>query len=218
MGRVAECATAFSNQYPRRWPNGALRLSATSFPIWKPADAGRIRPTSRKPPCVRRRQGALCLLILLGRDELRRRQPIARAANRLGVNERISDQNTAAERQQALDNSAPNAAEANDACGQLLQGFHLIFADRQAPAAGAHQIMVKHDLPRERQDEGQRLVGDLIDAIIRDIAHRNATVARGLQIHVVHADTITNNHPRLLHRRNHVRVNFSKLGDDCISI
>ena len=59
------------------------------------------------------------------------------------------------------------------------------------------------DLPGQRQDQGQRVIGDLVDAVIGDVADRDAAVAGRLQVHVVHADAVADDDAGLAHGGDH---------------
>ena len=68
------------------------------------------------------------------------------------------------------------------------------------------------------QDECERVISNLVDAVIGDVADRNASLARRLHIDVVVADAVANNDLRPLHAGDHVGIDRCKLSDDCISI
>ena len=62
------------------------------------------------------------------------------------------------------------------------------------------------DLPGCRQDESQCLVRNLIHAIIRNIAYRNPSIARCLEVNIVHSNPIPHNHACFPHPANYSRV------------
>ena len=74
-----------------------------------------------------------------------------------------------------------------------------------------------HDLPGHGQYEAQGVIGDLVDAIVGNVGHRDTVLARRVQVHVVNANAIAHDRPRPGHRRDHRGAESGKLGDDCIS-
>ena len=62
------------------------------------------------------------------------------------------------------------------------------------------------------------MIGDLVDAIVGNVGHRDTVLARRVQVHVVNANAIAHDRPRPGHRRNHGRTEPGKLGDDGISV
>ena len=77
---------------------------------------------------------------------------------------------------------------------------------------------VGHYLARDGEDEGERVIGHLVDAVVRDVAHRDATFAGSRAVHIVVAHTITNDGFGLRHGMDDLRVHGGELGDHRIGI
>ena len=70
----------------------------------------------------------------------------------------------------------------------------------------------------EGEDKRQRVVGHFINAVVGNIANRNALLRRRVEVHVVHADAVTHDDPAFLHRLDHGRFDGRKLRDDAVRI
>ena len=77
---------------------------------------------------------------------------------------------------------------------------------------------VRHDLASRGEDEGQRLVRNFVDAIVRHVANGNAALAGFVEVHVVHTDAVAHDGLRLGHGGNDVRVHSGELGDDGVRV
>ena len=77
---------------------------------------------------------------------------------------------------------------------------------------------VGHYLARDGEDEGERVIGHLVDAVVRDVAHRDATFAGSRAVHIVVAHAIANDGFGLGHGMDDVRVDGGELGDHRIGI
>ena len=76
---------------------------------------------------------------------------------------------------------------------------------------------VGHDLPGQGQYEAQGVIGDLVNAIVGDVGHRDTVLARCVQVDVINTDAIAHDRPRPGHRCNHRGTESGKLGNDRIS-
>ena len=87
----------------------------------------------------------------------------------------------------SLHESAPGAPEADDAEARAANAAQLA-GGLPVPAAAAHLAVEHDDAAQEREDERQRMVGDLLDAVVRDAADPDAAALGLLNVHVVEAD------------------------------
>ena len=135
-----------------------------------------------------------------------------------GRDDGIVDEHTAFECAQARNDFAPDAAKADDTDGLVAQRFHLRHRHGEPPVARAEVGGVGHDLPREAQDIGERVVRDFIDAVVGNVRHRDAPLARGVEVHIVHTDAVADDRARLVHRGDDVRVDARELRDHRVGI
>lgn len=77
---------------------------------------------------------------------------------------------------------------------------------------------IRNDLTSERQDKGERVVGDLIHTVFRNIAHRNVPASCGLQIDIVNSDPVANDDSGFLHPVDDARIDLGKLCDDGVGL
>ena len=62
------------------------------------------------------------------------------------------------------------------------------------------------------------MIGNFVNAIVRDIAHRYVLFLGCLEVDIVDTDTVTHDHSSVLHRGNHVTIDRCKLSDDGVRI
>ena len=74
------------------------------------------------------------------------------------------------------------------------------------------------NLPRRRQNEGQRVIRDFIHAVVRNIADRDIATRRCEEVHIVHADAVTDDCLRARHGVDDIRIQPGELGDDRIRV
>jgi hypothetical protein len=70
---------------------------------------------------------------------------------------------------------------------------HARVVDR--PPIAGHRAGRRHDAARPREEQGHRMVGDLIEAVVRDVRHHDPVAGRGLDRDVVVADPIPRDDP-----------------------
>ena len=77
---------------------------------------------------------------------------------------------------------------------------------------------VRNHLSCDAQYECERVISDLVDAVVRDVADRNTPLARRLYIDVVVANAVADDDLGALHGSDHFGVDRRELCDDCIRI
>ena len=100
----------------------------------------------------------------------------------------------------------------------MLQRRHRSQWRGEAPAALAQVQRVGHHLARDGEDEGKRMIRHLVDAVVRDVAHRDATLACGGRVHIVVTDAVAHDGFRFRHGVNHLGVHGRELGNHRICI
>jgi hypothetical protein len=109
---------------------------------------------------------------------------------------RISHEDRAAEGSQPLDDLPSNPAEADHADGLGAQR-----GDRSAqdavhvvrvlhPGAGAEVPIELHDPPVQGEDQRQRVVGDLLGAVVREMRDDHAMLRGRVEVDLVEADGV----------------------------
>ena len=136
-----------------------------------------------------------------------------RRGNRLGRRQRVADQHAAAAGNEPADDAPTNPAEADHAAGHAGERAERWGRGDELPASVVDEPALRHDLPREGEDEGERVIGDLVDAVVGDVADGNAAGPRRNKIDIVDADPVADDHPGPLHRRNDVGIHRGKLRD-----
>ena len=150
----------------------------------------------------------------LQRDGRRRR---ARRSPRRGRSGRYA-RSAAAEAAEPVGDGAADPAEADDPDGHVAQGLHPIERDGQAPAAVADEPAVGGDPPGRVEQEGERVVGHLVDAVGRDVADGDAAGPGRVEVHVVDADPVADDQPGPVHRGDHPRGDRGELGQDVVGL
>ena len=133
-------------------------------------------------------------------------------------NEDVMHEPPALERSQSRGHFTTDASEADDPHGLIAQSSQLIKRRRQPPFSFANMQRIGNHLSCGAQYECERMIGDFVDAVIGDVAYRNAALARRLHIDVVVADAVADDDLRPLHAGDHVGIDRCKLSDDCIGI
>jgi nucleoid-associated protein YgaU len=103
---------------------------------------------------------------------------------------RIEHADMALEGEQALNDFAADPAEADDADASFAQGAERGKGRGEAPLARVDPGIVRHDLAGEGEQQGESVVGDFVDAIVRHVAHGDAVRTGGLEIDVIDADAV----------------------------
>jgi hypothetical protein len=85
------------------------------------------------------------------------------------------------------------------------------------PAGPAARPQREH-LARRGQHERQRVIRHFIDAIVRDVANRNAFFPGRIEIDAVHADAVADDQVRPPHRLEHWGGDRRELGDDVVGL
>ena len=85
-------------------------------------------------------------------------------------------------------------------------GLHL-------PSARLHLRVRRHDLARHRQQQRHRMIGDLVDAVVRHLGDDDARAGRRREIDVVDADAEARDDPAAGHLPDHVRRDL-RVGDE----
>lgn len=133
-------------------------------------------------------------------------------------NEGIEDQASALERSQPRGDLAADAAETDNADRLIPHRSHLVQGCREPPLPIANQQRIGDNLSRGGKNKCQRVVRNFIDAVVRNIAHGNPTLARRFQIDVVDTDPVPHDGTSTLHGPDHFGVDRSELSDDRIGI
>ena len=142
----------------------------------------------------------------------------ARRADRVRRDGRIEDEPPAFEWRQSLQDFPADASEADTADSLIPERFHSVERSSQPPFAVADQQRVRHHLTRGGEEEGQRLIGDLVDAIIRHVADGDVLRPGRFEIDVIHADAVPHDDLGLPHGGDHVGLHRSELRDDGIRL
>ena len=145
-------------------------------------------------------------------------QLAAGSTHGVGGNEGVMHEPPTLERSPPRRDLSSDATEANQADRLIAHRPQLIERRRQSPFAVSHMQRVGHDLPRDSQDERERVIGDFINAVIGDVADGDAPLARRLHVNVVVADAIPHDDLGSLHRTDHFRVDRGELRDDRVSL
>jgi hypothetical protein len=103
--------------------------------------------------------------------------------------------------------------ENNDPDCLITERLQLIEWRRQSPFSIAHMQRVGHNLPRDAEDERQRVIGDFVDAVVGDVADGDAALLCRLHVDVVVADAVANDDFGSPHR-----VDWSELCDDRVGV
>ena len=74
------------------------------------------------------------------------------------------------------------------------------------------------ELPGQGQDQAERVVGDLVDAIIRDVADRDAPGPGRVEVHVIDPDPVADDRPGPAHRPDDPGVDRGELGEDAVRV
>ena len=77
---------------------------------------------------------------------------------------------------------------------------------------------MRDNLPRQGEDEGEGVVGDLVDAVVGDVADGDAAGFGGVAVDVVVADPVADDRLRPFHRGDDVGIDRGKLRDHRIGI
>ena len=77
---------------------------------------------------------------------------------------------------------------------------------------------MRDELPGQGQDQAERVVGDLVDAIVRDVADRDARRPGRVEVDVIDPDPVANDRAGTAHRPDHPSVDRGELGDDAIRV
>ena len=135
-------------------------------------------------------------------DEVGRPQQLVEADRRaarpldlVAGDDRVGDEDRAPEGPQPGGDLAADPPEADDPDGQLLQGPHRLQRRARLPAPAPDAVAVGDDLPGQVQDQGERVVGDLVDAVIGDVADGDAPGAGRVKVDVVDADPVPGDDP-----------------------
>ena len=139
-------------------------------------------------------------------------------ANDLGWNEGVEHQSATLERTESRCDFTPDATEADDPHGLIAQSSQLIKRRRQPPFSVADMQRVRNHLSCGAQYECERVIGDFVDAVVRDIADRNPASPGRFEVHVVDPNAVTDDDLRPLHAPDHVGIDRCKLSDDGIRI
>ena len=151
-------------------------------------------------------------------------QPIKRyrlrphLADRAFGHGRIADEHLAAEGDEPADDAAANATGADNAAGHGGERAEAIDAGGEPPAAAMDFRRMRNNLPRQGENEGQSVVGDLVDAVVGDIADGDATGFGRLAVDVVVADPVADDRLRPSHGGDDVGSDRGELRDHGISI
>ena len=135
-----------------------------------------------------------------------------------GRNDRVEDAHLALESHKPFYDLAADAPEPDHANRQVAQGLHAGQRGGQPPMAGPQMNCVGDDLASGSQYEGQSLISDFVDAIVRHVAHRNASRPRNFEVDVVHSDSVADNGTRFLHGCYNIRVHPRELCDHRIGV
>ena len=156
----------------------------------------------------------------VGRGEERvERGPLrAQCGHRRRIGDGITDKHAAAEGDKPADDGPADPPEPDNTHRHPAERLKRRRRADQAPVAGVDGGGLWHHLPREGEDEGERVVGDLVDAVVGHVADGNAAGPRGRQVDVVDADAVADDHPRPLHRGHDVGVHRGELRDHGIGI
>ena len=107
--------------------------------------------------------------------------------------ERVVGGEAEAEGARPFQHGPRDASEPDGGEGHRAEGRHRRVR-RDAPRPGSHASVDARKLAGEAQREGERVVGDLVEAIVRDVADGDAPRPRRIEIHVVHADPEPDDH------------------------
>ena len=77
---------------------------------------------------------------------------------------------------------------------------------------------MRDDLPGQGEHQGERVVGDLVDAVVGDVADRDAPGPGRVEVDVVDADPVADDHPGPVHRGDDRGVDRGELGDDAVGV
>jgi hypothetical protein len=74
------------------------------------------------------------------------------------------------------------------------------------PPAGAHRPVVSAHPAQQIQEEGEGVVGDFFDPVVRDVDDPDATSGRRRDVHVVDANSVADEDPASLEGGQHGRI------------
>ena len=133
-------------------------------------------------------------------------------------NHRVEDDRHAPEGPQPLGHRPADAAEADDPDGQRLERVQRMQRGARPPPAAPDPVAMGDELPRQGQDQAERVVGDLVDAIIRDVADRDAPGPGRVEVDVIDPDAVADDRPGPAHRRDDPGVDRGELGDHAVRV
>jgi hypothetical protein len=113
----------------------------------------------------------------------------------------IGGDDAESERAGAIGDSPADAAQADQAKGKLPQGWNWAAQDASCvvgvldPGTLAQRVVKLHDAPVERQDEGERMVGNFSSAIVGHVCDHDATLGCRVKINVIDANGVTADDP-----------------------
>ena len=111
-------------------------------------------------------------------------------------------------------NGPADAPQANDTqflTSQPGQGYR---GARTAPFPPFRHRVVKTDLPVPSQEQGHYVVGNLVDAVVRDVGDGNPFAGGGVDGDVIHANAVPADNDALFGRPYHVGCYLSETGHD----
>ena len=179
-----------------------------------PRDGSRIKQLLR----LRRRRTMQSHDVGLGQEFVDRDRLASGCSDCVGGNERVMYEPPTLKRSQSRSHFTPNPPKADETDCLVAQRPQLIERSRQSPFAFAYMQRVRDNLPRDAEDECQLVIGDFIDAVVRDVADGNAPLACRLHVDIVVADAVPHDHFGALHRSNDIGVDRGELRDDRIGI
>ena len=156
--------------------------------------------------------------IAFGEQPGQRNSLSASSGDRIGGGDRIAHEHAAAKGDEPAHDAPADPAEADDATGHAGERAKGRRRRGEFPFAVMHQPAVRWHLAREGKDEGERMVGHLVDAVVGDVADGNAVGSGGGEIHVVNADPVADDHAGPLHRPDDIGVYRRKLRDHGVGI
>ena len=101
----------------------------------------------------------------------------------------IGDQHLRTEPTEGLGNLAPDAPVTDESDGRLRDPLDRT-EGADAPPSRSDLGVSLRDLAEEREQQGERVDRDLLEAVVRDVRHDDAVLTRGIQVDVVDTDAI----------------------------
>ena len=117
----------------------------------------------------------------------------------------IVGQHLEAERRSTLGDGARDMAERDEAQRHAHQARELVECrPRLGPFALAHHLVLHHQPPPARQDQGHGVIGHFLDERVGAVGHRDAELRGDVDIDGVHADRTQRHDLQLLARFDHL--------------